>query len=161
MLGRYIFFCCFTFLLYILCTLHTVHTVVCFPRIAYCTHGTHILLLYTYCTLFTLYNLLNTLHNIRLRYFCFILYSAFLINVLTSVLQLWVYAYFPRLEPVPETETPLVVPFSCRYDERCTRRPRETFSFFRRYFDTITPAEVCFTYISFKLRFSPVYWQYQ
>ncbi|KAI8018667.1 hypothetical protein LOK49_LG04G02970 [Camellia lanceoleosa] len=30
--------------------------------------------------------------------------------------ELWVYAYFPRLEPVLDTETPLVVPFSCRFD---------------------------------------------
>ncbi|KAI8014400.1 Protein MAIN-LIKE 2, partial [Camellia lanceoleosa] len=56
--------------------------------------------------------------------------------------ELWVYAYFPRLAPVPDAETPLVVPFSRRFDGRCTRRPRETFSFFRRYFDTITPAEI-------------------
>ncbi|GMP57020.1 hypothetical protein CsSME_00021278 [Camellia sinensis var. sinensis] len=56
--------------------------------------------------------------------------------------ELWVYAYFPRLAPVPATETPLVVLFSRRFDGRCTRRPRETFSFFRRYFDTITPAEI-------------------
>ncbi|THG05129.1 hypothetical protein TEA_012935 [Camellia sinensis var. sinensis] len=55
---------------------------------------------------------------------------------------LWVYAYFPRLAPVPFTETPLVVPFLRRFDGRCTRRPRETFSFFRRFFDTITPAEI-------------------
>ena len=76
-----------------------------------------------------------------------------LIVILTSVLQLWVYAYFPRLEPVPETETPLVVPFSRRYDGRCTRRPRDTFSFFRRFFDTITPTEVRFAYSRFKFRF--------
>ncbi|KAF5933242.1 hypothetical protein HYC85_029413 [Camellia sinensis] len=56
--------------------------------------------------------------------------------------ELWVYAYFPRLAPVPVTETPLVVPFSRRFDGRCTRRPRETFGFFRRYFETITPAEI-------------------
>ncbi|XP_028081236.1 uncharacterized protein LOC114282698 [Camellia sinensis] len=73
--------------------------------------------------------------------------------------ELWVYAYFPRLAPVPVAETPLAVPFSSRFDGRCTRRPRETFGFFRRYFDTITPAEVCFTYSSFKLRFSTVYFQ--
>ncbi|GMP53999.1 hypothetical protein CsSME_00019287 [Camellia sinensis var. sinensis] len=57
------------------------------------------------------------------------------------VWELWVYAYFPRLAPVPATETPLVVLFLRRFDGRCTRRPRETFGFFRRYFDTITPAE--------------------
>ncbi|GMP93976.1 hypothetical protein CsSME_00043599 [Camellia sinensis var. sinensis] len=56
--------------------------------------------------------------------------------------ELWVYAYFPRLAPVPDVETPLVVPFSCCFDVRCVRRPRETFIFFRRYFVTITPAEV-------------------
>ncbi|XP_028059974.1 uncharacterized protein LOC114263606, partial [Camellia sinensis] len=62
--------------------------------------------------------------------------------ILTSVLQLWVYAYFPRLAPVPVAEPPPAVPFSSRFDGRCTRRPRETFGFFRRYFDTITPAEI-------------------
>ncbi|KAF5933114.1 hypothetical protein HYC85_029285 [Camellia sinensis] len=56
--------------------------------------------------------------------------------------KLWVYAYFPRLAPVPVAETPLAIPFSSRFDGRCTRRPRETFGFFRRYFDTITPAEI-------------------
>ncbi|GMP70779.1 hypothetical protein CsSME_00029484 [Camellia sinensis var. sinensis] len=56
--------------------------------------------------------------------------------------ELWVYAYFPKLAPVPDAETPLVVPFWRRFNERCVRRPRETFSFFRRYFDTITPAEI-------------------
>ena len=81
----------------------------------------------------------------------------YLINALVFILQLWVYAYFPRLAPVPDAETPLVVPFSRRFDGRCTRRPRETFSFFRRYFDTITPAEVCFTCSSFKLRLFTVY----
>ncbi|GMP47320.1 hypothetical protein CsSME_00015109 [Camellia sinensis var. sinensis] len=56
--------------------------------------------------------------------------------------ELWVYAYFLRLAPVPDVETPLVVPFSRRFDVRCVWRPRETFIFFRRYFDTVTPAEV-------------------
>ncbi|KAI7990360.1 Protein MAINTENANCE OF MERISTEMS, partial [Camellia lanceoleosa] len=56
--------------------------------------------------------------------------------------ELWVYAYFPRLAPVPDVETPLVIPFSCRFDVKCVRRPRESFIFFRRYFDTITPAEI-------------------
>ncbi|KAL7184930.1 hypothetical protein ACSBR2_026973 [Camellia fascicularis] len=56
--------------------------------------------------------------------------------------ELWVYAYFPRLAPIPDAETPLVVPFSRRFDGRCVRRPRESFIFFRRYFDTITPAEI-------------------
>ncbi|KAL7248863.1 hypothetical protein ACSBR1_011112 [Camellia fascicularis] len=55
--------------------------------------------------------------------------------------ELWVYAYFPRLAPVPDEETPLGVPFSRRFDVRCVRRPRESFIFFRRYFDTITAAE--------------------
>ncbi|GMP35349.1 hypothetical protein CsSME_00007819 [Camellia sinensis var. sinensis] len=50
-------------------------------------------------------------------------------------------AYFPRLAPVPDVETSLVVPFLRRFDVRCVRRPRETFIFFRRYFDTITLAE--------------------
>ncbi|XP_028119804.1 uncharacterized protein LOC114317297 [Camellia sinensis] len=56
--------------------------------------------------------------------------------------ELWVYAYFPRLAPVPVAEPPPAVPFSSRFDGRCTRRPRETFGFFRRYFDTITPTEI-------------------
>ncbi|GMP73604.1 hypothetical protein CsSME_00031310 [Camellia sinensis var. sinensis] len=56
--------------------------------------------------------------------------------------ELWVYAYFPRLAPVPDVETPFVVPFSRRFDVRCVRWPRETFIFFRRYFDTITPSEI-------------------
>ncbi|GMP93514.1 hypothetical protein CsSME_00043296 [Camellia sinensis var. sinensis] len=56
--------------------------------------------------------------------------------------KLWVYAYFSRLALVPDVETPLVVPFSHRFDVRCVRRPREMFIFFRRYFDTITPAEI-------------------
>ncbi|KAL7213424.1 hypothetical protein ACSBR2_016030 [Camellia fascicularis] len=56
--------------------------------------------------------------------------------------ELWVYAYFPRLAPVPDEETPLDVPFFRCFDVRCVRRPRETFIFFRRYFDTITVAEI-------------------
>ncbi|GMP77497.1 hypothetical protein CsSME_00033759 [Camellia sinensis var. sinensis] len=55
---------------------------------------------------------------------------------------LWVYAYFPRLAPEPEVEMPLVVLYSHRYDVRCERRPRESFLFFRRYFDTIATAEI-------------------
>ncbi|KAI7994534.1 Protein MAINTENANCE OF MERISTEMS, partial [Camellia lanceoleosa] len=62
--------------------------------------------------------------------------------ILISILQLWVYAYFPRLAPVPVVEIPLGVPFSHRFDVRCVRRPRESFSFFCRYFDTITSAEI-------------------
>ncbi|GMP84840.1 hypothetical protein CsSME_00038212 [Camellia sinensis var. sinensis] len=63
--------------------------------------------------------------------------SGQLLVILTSVLLLWVYAYFPRLAPVSDMETPLGVPFSHRFDVRCVRRPRESFIFFRRYFDTI------------------------
>ncbi|KAF5933342.1 hypothetical protein HYC85_029513 [Camellia sinensis] len=55
--------------------------------------------------------------------------------------ELWVYAYFPRLAPVPDEEIPLGIPFSHRFDVRCVRRPRESLIFFRRYFDTITAAE--------------------
>ena len=73
--------------------------------------------------------------------------------ILTSVSQLWVYAYFPRLAPVPVAEPPPAVPFSSCFDGRCTRRPRETFGFFRRYFDTITPAEVCFIFSLFSFAF--------
>ncbi|XP_028099675.1 protein MAIN-LIKE 2-like [Camellia sinensis] len=56
--------------------------------------------------------------------------------------ELWVYAYFPRLASVPDEETPLGVPFSHCFDVRCVRRPRESFIFFRRYFDTITATEI-------------------
>ncbi|GMP47841.1 hypothetical protein CsSME_00015408 [Camellia sinensis var. sinensis] len=56
-------------------------------------------------------------------------------------LSLWVYAYFPRLALEPKVEMPLTVPYSHRFDVRCERRPRESFLFFRRYFDTITAAE--------------------
>ncbi|XP_028122438.1 uncharacterized protein LOC114319608 isoform X1 [Camellia sinensis] len=52
-------------------------------------------------------------------------------------IPLWVYAYFSRLAPVPDEETPLDVPFSRRFDVRS----RESFIFFCRYFDTITAAE--------------------
>ncbi|GMP68638.1 hypothetical protein CsSME_00028191 [Camellia sinensis var. sinensis] len=37
---------------------------------------------------------------------------------------------------------PPVVPYSHRYDVRCERRPRESFLFFRRYFDTIAAVEI-------------------
>ncbi|GMP54999.1 hypothetical protein CsSME_00019959 [Camellia sinensis var. sinensis] len=56
--------------------------------------------------------------------------------------ELWVYAYFPSLAPVPDAETPLVVPFSRRFEVRCMRRPQETFIFFRRSFDIITLVEI-------------------
>ncbi|KAI8005047.1 Protein MAIN-LIKE 2, partial [Camellia lanceoleosa] len=55
--------------------------------------------------------------------------------------ELWVYAYFPRLAPEPEVEMPPVVPYSHRYDVRCEQRPRESFLFFHRYFDTVAAAE--------------------
>ncbi|XP_028063181.1 uncharacterized protein LOC114266468 [Camellia sinensis] len=42
--------------------------------------------------------------------------------------ELWVYAYFPRLAPVPVAEPPPAVPFSSRLHQRRTRRPRETFA---------------------------------
>ncbi|XP_028082746.1 uncharacterized protein LOC114284075 [Camellia sinensis] len=56
--------------------------------------------------------------------------------------ELWVYAYFPRLAPEPEVEMPLVVSYSHRYNVRCERRPRESFLFFRKYFDTIAVAKI-------------------
>ncbi|KAL7237908.1 hypothetical protein ACSBR2_004082 [Camellia fascicularis] len=56
--------------------------------------------------------------------------------------ELRVYAYFLTLAPEPEVEMPPVVPYSHRYDDRCLRRTRETFPFFRRYFDTVTAGEV-------------------
>ncbi|GMP34757.1 hypothetical protein CsSME_00007497 [Camellia sinensis var. sinensis] len=56
--------------------------------------------------------------------------------------ELWVYAYFPTLAPELEVEMHLVVPYFHRYDGRCLRRTRETFPFFRRYFDMVTAAKV-------------------
>ncbi|KAF5932180.1 hypothetical protein HYC85_028351 [Camellia sinensis] len=56
--------------------------------------------------------------------------------------ELWVYAYFPRLAPVPDEEIPLGIPFSHCFDVRCVRRPRESLIFFRRYFDTLTAAKI-------------------
>ena len=117
-------------LLYTDCILHTRHTYT---------------LLYTDCTLHTLHNLHNTPHNTRFCYFALSCILPYLIVILISVLQLWVYAYFPRLAPVPDEEIPLGVPFSHRFDVRCVRRPRESLIFFRRYFDTITAVEVCST----------------
>ena len=142
-----------TFLLHVFCILYTAHTTVRLSLTIYCTRGTHILCftLTVYCTHCILCTIHCTTHGSAFSaLFCILLY---LINALVFILQLWVYTYFPRLAPVPVTETPLVVPFSRRFDGRCTRRPRETFGFFRRYFDTITPAKVCFTCNSFKLHF--------
>lgn len=56
--------------------------------------------------------------------------------------ELWVYAYFPILAPEPEVEMSPVVPYSYRYDGRCLRRTRETFSFFCRYFDRVITGEI-------------------
>ncbi|XP_028103523.1 uncharacterized protein LOC114302674 [Camellia sinensis] len=56
--------------------------------------------------------------------------------------ELWVYAYFLMLAPVPEEEMPPMIPFSHHFDVRCERRPHESFIFFRRYFDTITATEI-------------------
>ncbi|GMP24169.1 hypothetical protein CsSME_00001532 [Camellia sinensis var. sinensis] len=76
---------------------------------------------------------------------CFLLCPCtfYILHILLSALALlWVYAYFPALAPEPEVEMPPVVPYSHRYDGRCLRRTRKTFSFFRRYFDTVTAAEI-------------------
>ncbi|GMP88136.1 hypothetical protein CsSME_00040221 [Camellia sinensis var. sinensis] len=70
----------------------------------------------------------------------------YLLSALVDLSQLWVYAYFQRLSPEPEVETPPMVLYSHRYDMRCQRRPREPFSFFRRYFDTVAAAEVVQTF---------------
>ncbi|GMP23356.1 hypothetical protein CsSME_00000987 [Camellia sinensis var. sinensis] len=40
--------------------------------------------------------------------------------MLTGI-ELWVYAYFPTLAPESEVDMPPVVPYSHRYDGRCTR----------------------------------------
>ncbi|KAI8024567.1 Protein MAINTENANCE OF MERISTEMS, partial [Camellia lanceoleosa] len=88
------------------------------PCILHSLHITHILCFLHYLCLFIVYSLLP---------FCF--------------LQLWIYAYFSTLAPEPEVETPPVVPYSHRYDGRCVRRTRETFSLFRRYFDIVTAVE--------------------
>ncbi|GMQ10972.1 hypothetical protein CsSME_00053766 [Camellia sinensis var. sinensis] len=66
----------------------------------------------------------------------------YLLSPLVDLSELWVYAYFPTLAPEPEVEMPPVMPHSHRYDNRCLRRTRETFSFFRRYFDTLTALEI-------------------
>ncbi|KAI8013516.1 Protein MAIN-LIKE 2, partial [Camellia lanceoleosa] len=62
-------------------------------------------------------------------YFTFLLYISCL------------YAYFLILTPEPEVEMPPVVPYPHRYESRLVRRTRETFSFFRQYFDTVTAAK--------------------
>ncbi|GMP41590.1 hypothetical protein CsSME_00011636 [Camellia sinensis var. sinensis] len=49
---------------------------------------------------------------------------------------LWVCAYFPTLALDPEVETPLKVPYSCRFEGQCRPRPRETLPYLRHYFDT-------------------------
>ena len=69
--------------------------------------------------------------------FCF-LYSCLCAVLITSVQQLWVYAYFPALAPDPVEETAVTVPFSDVYDGPLRRRTRESFMFFRQYFDTVT-----------------------
>ncbi|GMP47176.1 hypothetical protein CsSME_00015055 [Camellia sinensis var. sinensis] len=66
----------------------------------------------------------------------------YLLSALVDLSQLWVYAYFPTLTPESEVEMAPVVPYSHWYDARCLRRTRETFPFFRRYFDTVTTAEI-------------------
>ena len=47
------------------------------------------------------------------------------------------YAYFPRLAPVPDEEISLGVPFSHHFDVRCERRPRESLMFYHRYFEAV------------------------
>ncbi|GMP73471.1 hypothetical protein CsSME_00031220 [Camellia sinensis var. sinensis] len=60
---------------------------------------------------------------------------------LGHTIRLWVYAYFSRLAPKPKVEIPPMVPYSHKYDGRYQRMPRESFSFFRRFFDTVTAVE--------------------
>ncbi|XP_028085966.1 uncharacterized protein LOC114286936 [Camellia sinensis] len=69
-------------------------------------------------------------------------WSGHLLGGYWRVWKLWVYAYFSRLSPDPEVEIPPMVPYSHRYDGRCQRRPQESFSFFRRFFDTVTATKV-------------------
>ncbi|GMP99157.1 hypothetical protein CsSME_00046744 [Camellia sinensis var. sinensis] len=65
----------------------------------------------------------------------------YLLSALVDLSQLWVYAYFRTLTPESEVETPFVVPYSHRYDDRFLWRTWETFPFFCWYFDIVTVAE--------------------
>ncbi|GMP75017.1 hypothetical protein CsSME_00032242 [Camellia sinensis var. sinensis] len=56
--------------------------------------------------------------------------------------ELWVYAYFPTLAPEPVEETLATVPFSDVYDGQLRRRTRESFMFFRQFFDSVTAREI-------------------
>ncbi|GMP94017.1 hypothetical protein CsSME_00043632 [Camellia sinensis var. sinensis] len=56
--------------------------------------------------------------------------------------ELWVYVYFPTLAPEPVKETPATIPFSNVYDGQLRRRTRESFMFFRQFFNTITVHEI-------------------
>ncbi|XP_028072350.1 protein MAINTENANCE OF MERISTEMS-like [Camellia sinensis] len=56
--------------------------------------------------------------------------------------ELWVYAYFPTLAPEPVEETLATIPFSDVYDGQLCRRTRESFMFFRQFFDTVMAHEI-------------------
>ena len=104
-------------------TLHTAHDTLYAQDVMSVHLGLHLL-----CTI---------LHSV----FCF-LYSCSCAVLITSVQKLWVYAYFLRLAPDPVEETAVTVPFSEVYDGPLRRRTRESFMFFRQYFDTVAAREV-------------------
>lgn len=136
------YFCAFRFAVSIHCILHSLHLYIALSA----SHILYPLYLYTVFMYSTLY-ILNICTFYTLYYtFCF-LYSAFSVSVLCILtvafsLQLWVYAYFLTLAPEPVEEIPPIAPYSHRYDGRWLRRTRETFLFFRQYFDIVTMEEV-------------------
>ncbi|GMP48767.1 hypothetical protein CsSME_00016008 [Camellia sinensis var. sinensis] len=66
----------------------------------------------------------------------------YLLSALVTFPRLWVYAYFPALAPEPMEELPPMVPYSWRYDGLCQCRSRESFTFFRYYFNTVAAREI-------------------
>lgn len=59
-------------------------------------------------------------------------------------LQLWAYAYFPTLAPIPKDEVAPAVPRSRLYDGKCYPRccTVTTFACFRHFFDIVTTYEI-------------------
>ncbi|KAL7209897.1 hypothetical protein ACSBR1_031465 [Camellia fascicularis] len=86
---------------------------------------------HTFCTHSAFCICTRTFHTLYIVY-----------SLLPLPLQLWVYAYFSTLGPESEVEMPSIVSYSHRYDSRYLRRTRETFLFFRRYFNIMTAIEI-------------------
>ncbi|THF97261.1 hypothetical protein TEA_008089 [Camellia sinensis var. sinensis] len=63
-------------------------------------------------------------------------------HISSSATELWVYVYFLALAPEPIKKIPPIVSFSRRYNSRCQCQSRETFAFFRRYFDIVVADEI-------------------